>query len=206
VIVPAIGDKYQSMKCNMTNKIKSIYMSMRILFEYATQNLLMQHSHNKIIATVYISTGDIRRLVEPYPLSEGFSRYAACNMEHYVFEFLLNYIRRVRSDLNWSKLLKKNPERPFLLFITPSDIAYKDEFLDLCHKWEQWEPQDKSWKNPITIRTNWREDEVEQNAMREEDAVDEWWEGENMGYTEETDDEPELYWNDEVRSGTGSDD
>ena len=118
MIVPAIRDKYQSMKCNMTNKInsiymsmrilfeyatqnllmqhshnKSIYMSMRILFEYATQNLLMQHSHNKIIATVYISTGDIR-LVEPDPLSEGFSRYAACNMEHYVFEFLLNYVRR----------------------------------------------------------------------------------------------------------------
>ena len=92
VIVPAIRDKYQSMKCNLQNKIKSIYMSMRILFEYATQNLLMQHSHNKIIATVYISTGDIR-LVEPDPLSEGFSRYAACNMEHYVFEFLLNYVR-----------------------------------------------------------------------------------------------------------------
>ena len=27
-----------------------------------------------------------------------------------------------------------------------------------------------------------------------------------MGYTEETDDEPEFYWNDEVRRGTGSDD
>ena len=92
-------DKYQSMKCNMNNKIKSIYMSMRILFEYATQNLLTQRFHNKIIATFYISTGDIR-LVEPDPLSEGFSRYAACNMEHYVFEFLLNYVRRMRSDLN----------------------------------------------------------------------------------------------------------
>ena len=42
--------------------------------------------------------------------------------------------------------------------------------------------------------------------MREEDAVDEWWEAENMGYTEETDDEPEFYWNDEVRHGTGNDD
>jgi hypothetical protein len=72
------------------------------------------------------------------------------------------------------------------------------------YKWEQWEPHDKSRKNPI--RTYWRENEVEQNAMREEDAVDEWWEAENMGYTEETDDEPEFYWNDEVRRGTGSDD
>ena len=49
VIVPAIRDKYQSMKCNLQNKIKSIYMSMRILFEYATQNLLMQHSCNKLL-------------------------------------------------------------------------------------------------------------------------------------------------------------
>ena len=31
VMVPAIRDKYQSMKCNMNNKIKSIYMSMRFL-------------------------------------------------------------------------------------------------------------------------------------------------------------------------------
>ena len=29
VIVPAVRDKYQSMKCNIHNKIKSIYMSMR---------------------------------------------------------------------------------------------------------------------------------------------------------------------------------
>jgi hypothetical protein len=37
VIVPAVRDKYQSMKCNMNNKIKSIYMSMRIFYEYAKQ-------------------------------------------------------------------------------------------------------------------------------------------------------------------------
>ncbi len=35
VIVPSIRDKYQSMKCNMNNKIKSIYLSMRYLLEYA---------------------------------------------------------------------------------------------------------------------------------------------------------------------------
>ena len=35
VIVPSIRDKYQSMKCNMNNKIKSIYLSMRNLLVYA---------------------------------------------------------------------------------------------------------------------------------------------------------------------------
>ena len=37
VIVPAIRDKYQSMKCYMNNKIKSIYMSMRNFYDYAKQ-------------------------------------------------------------------------------------------------------------------------------------------------------------------------
>jgi hypothetical protein len=35
VIVPSIRDKYQSMKCNMNNKIKSVYLSMRCLLEFA---------------------------------------------------------------------------------------------------------------------------------------------------------------------------
>jgi hypothetical protein len=83
----------------------------------------MKRPHNMIIVTVYFSTGDFK-LIEPDPLSEGFTRYATCSMEHYVFEFLLNYARRMRLDLNWIKLLKKNPEKPFLLFVTPSDIAY----------------------------------------------------------------------------------
>jgi len=45
-------------------------------------------------------------------------------MEHLVFEFLLNYVRRFKSDKDWRKLLKKNPEKPFLIFVTPSDIAF----------------------------------------------------------------------------------
>ena len=70
-----------------------------------------------------ICTGD-NKVVEPDPLSEGFNRYAQSDMEHLVFEFLLNYVRRFKSDKDWRKLLKKNPEKPFLLFVTPSDIAF----------------------------------------------------------------------------------
>ncbi len=72
---------------------------------------------------IYTFTVD-NKVVEPDPLSEGFARHAKSNMEHYVFEFLLNYVRRMKSDLDWRKLLKKNPEKPFLLFVTPSDIAF----------------------------------------------------------------------------------
>jgi hypothetical protein len=81
------------------------------------------HVLTPFVVMIYTFTGD-NKVVEPDPLSEGFARYAESNMEHYVFEFLLNYVRRMKSDLDWRKLLKKNPEKPFLLFVTPSDIAF----------------------------------------------------------------------------------
>ena len=41
---------------------------------------------------IYTLTGD-NKVVEPDPLSEEFAGYAESKMEHYVFEFLLNYVR-----------------------------------------------------------------------------------------------------------------
>ena len=213
-------------------------------------------------------------MVDPKALSEGYERYDAVGMEHLIFEFMLTYARRVRSDKEWTKLLKKNPEKPFLCFVTPSDIAFvlviimngmgmwdqirrlkddpthqvekkimpmftkgeglkresgktvwdknglnfyytaeknwkavytnKDEFLEVCNKWEQWEPEQKSRKDPV--RTFWRELEEEKlNDTTEEASVDEWWERENMGYTDVTEREPEFYWNSNVRKGTSED-
>ena len=89
---------------------------------FQTHNLLLDVL-TKNVVTIYIFTGD-NKVVEPDPLSEGFTGYAECNMEHFVFEFFLNYVRRIKSDSDWRKLLKKNPEKPFLLFVTPSDIAF----------------------------------------------------------------------------------
>ena len=40
---------------------------------------------------------------------------------------------------------------------------------------------------------------MEKDDIGEEDPVDEWWEAENMGYTEESDDEPKFYWNNKIR-------
>ena len=204
---------------------------------------------------IYICIGDTK-LVDPNQLSEGFTRYAQSGMEHLVFEFLLNYVRRFKSDMDWRKLLKKNPEKPFLLFVTPSDIAFilaliknglgmweqgrrlqenptrvekkalplftkgegqkresgrtiwnneglnfyytaernwkkvysdKDELSDLFNKWERWEPEDKSRKNPVT--TYWRKNEEQKDDIEEEEPI-EWWEQEqNVGYTED-DEEP----------------
>ena len=79
----------------------------------------------------------------------------------------------------------------------------KDGFLELCNKWEEWEPEKKSRKDPV--RTFWREAEEEKNDTMEEASVDEWWERENMGYTDVTEREPEFYWNSNVRRGTSDD-
>ncbi len=56
--------------------------------------------------------------------SEGYARYAAVDMEHFIFEFMLTYARRVRLDKEWTTLLKKNREKLFLCFVTPSGIAF----------------------------------------------------------------------------------
>ena len=192
-------------------------------------------------------------------------------MEHFVFEFLLNYVRRIKLDSDWRKLLKKNPEKPFQLFVTPSDIAFiltliknvlgmweqvrrqqdnptqvenkalplftkgegqkresgktvwnneglnfyytaernwkkvyndKENLSDLCNKWERWEPEDKSRKNPV--RTYWRRNEEQKDDIEEEEPI-EWWEQEqNVGYTED-DEEPDFYWNDNLKNETGND-
>ena len=63
---------------------------------FQTHNLLL-NVLTKTVVTIYIFTGD-NKVVEPDPLSEGFTGYAECNMEHFVFEFLLNYVRRIKLD------------------------------------------------------------------------------------------------------------
>ncbi len=76
----------------------------------------------------------------------------------------------------------------------------KDDFSDLCNKWERWEPEEKSRMNPI--RTYWRKREEKKDEMMEGEPV-EWWEDENVGYTENSDAEPEFYWNEDLKNGTG---
>ena len=54
----------------------------------------------------------------------GYDIYGCSGNTDVVFEFMLTYARRIRSDKEWTKILKNNPEKPFLCFITPSDIAF----------------------------------------------------------------------------------
>jgi hypothetical protein len=60
VIVPPIRDKYQSMKYNINSKIKSIYLSMRFLLEFARTLLIVVACTNltEFVVMIYICTGD----------------------------------------------------------------------------------------------------------------------------------------------------
>jgi hypothetical protein len=55
VIIPSIRDKYQSMRCNMNNKIKSIYLSMRFLLEFAKTLLIVACTNSNCCDDLYLN-------------------------------------------------------------------------------------------------------------------------------------------------------
>jgi hypothetical protein len=100
----------------------------------------------------------------------------------------LSYVHRLRTDeLNFYYTAKKNWKTVY---------NNKDELSDLCNKWEQWEPANKSRKNPV--RTYWRRNEETKDDIEEEEQ-NEWWEQEqNMEYRED-DEEPNFYWDKDLK-------
>ncbi len=68
-----------------------------------------------------------------------------------MFEFLLNYVRRIKLDLDWRKLLKKNPEKSFLLFFTPSDIAFILSSIKIGLG--MWEQARRQQDNPTQVES-----------------------------------------------------
>ena len=80
----------------------------------------------------------------------------------------------------------------------------KEELSDLCNKWERWEPEDKSRKNPV--RTYWRRSEEQKDDIEEEEEV-KWWVEQNVGYyNDESDQERDITWDDDLKKGAGDDD
>jgi hypothetical protein len=71
----------------------------------------------------------------------------------------------------------------------------------MCNKWEEWEPEKKSRKDPV--RTFWIE--AEENDGIEEVSVDEWWERERMACNDVNERPPEFYWNSSVRKQKSDD-
>ena len=75
----------------------------------------------------------------------------------------------------------------------------KDKLSDLCNKWERWEPEDKSRKNPV--RTYWRRNEEQKDDIEDvEEQNESWWELEgNLGFGDESEGEPEICWDEDIK-------
>ena len=41
-----------------------------------------------------------------------------------MYQFMCTYVRRIKPDSRWKKLLMNNPGSPWICCITPSNIAY----------------------------------------------------------------------------------
>ena len=120
VIVPTIMRKYQHLKCNLNNEIKSIYLSM-------TKNMsccLFPVNCTDITMIRSLQPTEDPRMVNPDKLSKGVDEYFDVGNESAVFEFVCTYVRRIASDASWRKKMKMYPGTPVFNMITPSDIAY----------------------------------------------------------------------------------
>ncbi len=51
-------------------------------------------------------------------------KYMELKIEKTVFEFMCTYVRRIKPDVKWKKLMTNNPGSPFFCMVTPSIIAY----------------------------------------------------------------------------------
>jgi hypothetical protein len=122
VIVPSVMRKYQHMKCNLNNDIRSLYMSMKTCLCESTFAVLVNYIGIYVILCL-INTGE-RTKVWPDELGKGFQDYVKLKLEHVVYDFMCTYVRRMKPDTRWKKILKMHPGCPFICHLTPSDIAY----------------------------------------------------------------------------------
>ena len=121
-IVHSVLRKYQHMKCNLNNDIKSLYMSMKTCLCESTFAVLVDYTDIYFILCL-IDAGE-RTQVWPDELGKGFQDYVKLKLEHVVYDFMCTYVRRIKPDTRWKKILKMNAGNPFICHFTPSDIAY----------------------------------------------------------------------------------
>jgi hypothetical protein len=122
VIVHSVTRKYQHMKCNLINDIKSLYMSRTTCLFKSTFTVLVNYTD--IYCILCLNTTEERVVVWPDKLGKRFQDYVKLRLEHVVYDFMCTYVRRMKPDTRWKKLLTMNPVCPFICCITPSDISY----------------------------------------------------------------------------------
>jgi hypothetical protein len=86
--------------------------------------------------------------VWPDELGKGFQDYVKLKLEHVVYDFMCTYVRRIKPDTRWKKILKMNAGNPFICHFTPSDIAYVLAIIK--NGQEMWDQA----KNPSTSPEN----------------------------------------------------
>ncbi len=74
--------------------------------------------------------------------------------DYVVFEFVCLYLRRIKTDVVWKKLLRENEGDPIFKFITPSDIAYILSIMKNGKNVESEEVIGKYWWDE-SGRKNW---------------------------------------------------
>ncbi len=71
-----------------------------------------------------LNTVEENRVLYLDELGGGFKKYMELKIEKTVFEFMCTYVRRIKPNVKWKKLMTNNPGSPFFCMVTPSDIAY----------------------------------------------------------------------------------
>ncbi len=72
-----------------------------------------------------LNTAEENRVLYPDELGGGLKKYMELKIEKTVFEFMCTYVRRIKPDVKWKKLMTNNLRSPFFCMVTPSNIAYK---------------------------------------------------------------------------------
>jgi hypothetical protein len=110
VIVPSVMRQYQHMTCNLNNDIKYIYMSMITYLCYYYFAVLVYYTY--IYFVLCLTTTD-QKQVCPDELGNGFQTYVDLKIENVVYNFICTYVRRIKPDSRWKKLLMNNPGSPY---------------------------------------------------------------------------------------------
>jgi hypothetical protein len=81
-------------------------------------------NYTDIYFILCLNTTEDNLRVYPEELGNGFQDYIDLKSDSLVYDFLCTYVRRIKPNVKWKKLLMKNLGCPFICVITSSNIAY----------------------------------------------------------------------------------
>ena len=90
---------------NLNNYIKSIYMSMIICLWYYAFAVLVNYTD--IYFLLCLNTAEDNMVLYQDELGNGFKDYIDLKLESLVYNFICTYVRRLKPNAKWKKLLMK---------------------------------------------------------------------------------------------------